>query len=131
MLSLPACVAASDSPKYTADSMPLMQVAHANARAGIELSIKYFELKKQLLTSGLDGEQEQELHNKLNAVASKVASRSSSPRFVCCLWLCSSTSAAHTHGPSALWLWKLSAHALTNIILVHEASLEEVQLCFL
>jgi len=52
-----------------------MQVAHANARAGIELSIKYFELKKQLLTSGLDGEQEQELHNKLNAVASKVASR--------------------------------------------------------
>ncbi len=68
-------MAASDSPKYTADSLLLMQVAHANFQAHAEQSMEYFEVKEQLRTSDLDGKQEQELHNKLNVHASKVAGR--------------------------------------------------------
>jgi len=68
-------VAASDSPTDTADSVLLMQVALVNFQARTEQSTDYFELMEQLQTSGLEAEQEQELHNKLNAVASKVASR--------------------------------------------------------
>jgi len=68
-------VAASDSPTWTADSLLLILVAHANIQARVDQSIKYFEVKEQLRTSDLDGEQEQELHNRLNELASKVASR--------------------------------------------------------
>ncbi len=67
-------MAASDSPTDTADSVLLMQVAHVNFQARTDQSTDYFELMEQLQTSGLEAEQEQELHNKLNAVASKVAS---------------------------------------------------------
>lgn len=66
---------ASDSPKDTADSVLLMQVAHANIEARVEQSVEYFEVKEQLYTSDMNRVQEQELHNKLNALASKVASR--------------------------------------------------------
>ena len=66
---------ASDSPKDTADSVLLMQVAHANIGARVEQSVEYFEVKEQLCTSDMNREQERELHNKLNALASKVASR--------------------------------------------------------
>jgi len=68
-------VAASDSPTWTADSLLLILVAHANIQARVDQSIEYFEVKEQLRTSDLDGEQEQELHNRLNELASKVASR--------------------------------------------------------
>lgn len=52
-----------------------MQVAHANMRARVEQSVEYFELEKQLRTPDMNGEQEQNLRNKLNALASKVAGR--------------------------------------------------------
>lgn len=52
-----------------------MQVAHVNFQARTDQSLEYFELMEQLQTTGLDGKQEQDLHNELNAVASKVASR--------------------------------------------------------
>ncbi|KAL0036270.1 hypothetical protein WJX79_010855 [Trebouxia sp. C0005] len=53
----------------------LDEVAHANMRARVEQSVEYFELEKQLRTPDMNGEQEQNLRNKLNALASKVAGR--------------------------------------------------------